>query len=163
MAVVSFCNGVVISGLSYFTPSIIQGLGYGKTQTQLLSVLPYAIAFVLMMIIATFADRCHQRGIANVSTLSLAIVGCALNLTCNLIAVRYTAQCLMVASIYSTAPSLLTWVPNNCAAYGRRATAVAIIFVTSNTGGMVATWLLSNERSPEIFGGNISESQPHLR
>lgn len=68
MAVVSFCNGAVIGGLSYFTPPIVQGLGYGKTQTQLLSVPPYAIAFVLTMIAATFADRCHQRGIAGLES-----------------------------------------------------------------------------------------------
>jgi hypothetical protein len=57
----------------------------------------------------------------------------------------------MVASIYSTAPSLLTWVPNNCAAYGRRATAVAIIFVTSNNGRMVATWLYPTSTAPRCL------------
>lgn len=58
-AVVSFCNVVAINGLSYFTPSIVQGLGYGKTQTQLLSVPPYANAVAMVVIAATSADRCH--------------------------------------------------------------------------------------------------------
>ena len=151
MGIIGFCNGVVIGGVSYFTPSIVEALGYGETKTQLLSVPPYAIALVLTMIAATAADRWHRRGLTAISTLSLAIVGCALNLTCTSIGARYTAQCLMVSSIYSTAPSLLTWVPNNAAAYGRRATAVGLVFVTSNAAGMVAMWLYPSSTAPRYL------------
>lgn len=151
MGVIGFCNGVVIGGISYFTPSIVQALGYGETKTQLLSVPPYAIAFVLTMAAATLADRCHRRGFIAISTLSLGVVGSVLNLTCTSVGARYTAQCLMVSSIYSTAPSLLTWVPNNAAAYGRRATAVGIVFVTSNAAGMVAMWLYPTSTAPRYL------------
>ena len=65
----------------------------------------------------------------------------------------------MFAGIYFTAPSPLTWVPNNRAAYGSRATAAAIIFA----GGILATWFLSNEHNPKIFSGEFDGSQPHLR
>jgi MFS family permease len=151
MSIIGFCNGIVISGIAYFTPSIVQALGYGPTQTQLLSVPPYACAFVLTMIAAWFADKYGRRGFTALATLSLAIVACILNLTCTSIGARYTAQCLLVASIYSTAPSLLTWVPNNTATYGRRATAVAIVFVTSNAAGMVAMWLYPTKTAPRYL------------
>jgi MFS family permease len=82
IAVISFCNGVIISGLAYFTPSVVQSHRYDTTKTQLLSAPPYAIAFAPTMVVAQFADRRHQRGLAAVSILSLAIVGYALNLTC---------------------------------------------------------------------------------
>ena len=151
MALIAFCNGVVISGIAYFTPSIVQALGYDETRTQLLSVPPFAFAFVLTVIAARVADRYGRRGLTSLTTLSLAVVGCALNLTCTSIGARYTAQCLLVASIYATAPSLLTWVPNNTATYGRRATAVAIIFVTSNAAGLVAMWLYPTKMAPRYL------------
>lgn len=151
MGIIGFCNGIVINGIAYFTPSIVQALGYGPTQTQLLSVAPYGCAFVLTMIAAWAADRYRRRGLTALATLSLGFVACILNLTCTSIGARYTAQCLLVAGIYATAPSLLTWVPNNTATYGRRATAVAIVFVTSNAAGMVSTWLYPTKTAPRYL------------
>lgn len=151
MGVIGFCNGIVISGIAYFTPSIVQAMGYGQIRTQLMTVPPYACAFVVTMIAAFMADKYGQRGLTALSTLSLAVMGCAINLTCKSVGARYTAQCLLVTSIYSTAPSLLTWQPNNTATYARRATAVAIIFVTSNVAGMVAMWLYPTSTAPRYL------------
>lgn len=151
MAVIAFCNGVVIGGLAYFTPSVVQALGYGLVKTQLLSVPPFAIAFVLTLIAAQFADRCQRRGLAAFTTLSLAVVGCAINLSTKSIPARYAAICLNVASIYSTAPSILTWIPNNSAPYGKRATSVAIGFVTSNAAGIISTWIYPSKDAPRYL------------
>lgn len=151
MAVIAFCNGVVIGGLAYFTPSVVHALGYGLVKTQLMSVPPFAIAFVLTLVAAQFADRCQRRGLAAIVTLSLAIVGCAINLTCSSIPARYAAICLNVASIYSTAPSILTWIPNNSAPYGKRATAIAIGFVTSNSAGIISTWIYPTSTAPRYL------------
>lgn len=151
LAVIGFCNGIVLGGVSYFTPSIVQALGYGRTQTQLLSVPPYACALVFTMIAAFLADKYGRRGLVSLATLSLALLGCILNLTCTSIGVRYAAQCLLVTGCYSTSPSLLTWLPNNVATYGRRATAVAMVFVTTNGAGMVAMWLYPTKTAPRYL------------
>jgi MFS family permease len=151
MGVIGFCNGIVISGVAYFTPSIVQALGYGHTQTQLMSVPPYACAFAVTMLAAWAADRYGRRGLTALATLSLALAACVMNLTSTAIGVRYAAQCLLVTSTYSTAPSLLTWVPNNSAGYGRRATAVAVVFVTSNVAGVVAMWLYPTSTAPRYL------------
>ena len=151
LSVIGFCNGVTINGLAYFVPSIVSALDYSTTKTQLLSVPPFAIAFVFTMIAATFADKFHRRGLAALCTLSLGIVGCVLNLTGTSIAVQYTSLCFLVASIYSSAPSILTWFPNNTATYSRRATAIAIGFVTSNSGGIVATWIYPSNTAPRYL------------
>jgi MFS family permease len=151
MSVIAFCNGVVIGGLAYFTPSVVLALGYGPTKTQLMSVPPFAIALFLTLAAAQFADRYHRRGLAALATLSLAIVGCAIDLTCTSVHARYAAVCLNVASIYSTAPSILTWIPNNSAPYGKRATSVAIGFVTSNGAGIIAAWIYPTSTAPRYL------------
>ena len=159
IAIISFCNGTCITGLAYFTPSIVQALGYGTTKTQLLTVPPFALALVATMIAATFADRYHRRGLVAFCTLALGIIGCALNLTGTSIAVRYTALCFLITSIYSTSPSILTWIPNNSATYSRRATAVAIGFVTSNSGGIISTWIYPQKSAPRyLFGTRFNLS-----
>jgi predicted permease len=43
--------------------------------------------------------------------------------------------------------SISAWMSNNVTPHARRATAVALVFIASNSGGILATWLLG-ELSP---------------
>lgn len=42
------------------------------------------------------------------------------------------------------APTLCTWLANNAAPHTCRATAIAIGFILTNSGGILATWLLGS-------------------
>jgi len=143
-----FCNGCSLFGLAYFTPTIVQGLGYDSTKTQLYTVPPFAIAFVVTMIAAFIADTYKARGVTAICTTCLALVGFSMFLTAQTIAVRYTALCFLITGIYSTSPSLISWVPNNTAAHTRRATAVAMGFISTNVGGIVSTWIYPKSSAP---------------
>jgi hypothetical protein len=55
----------------------------------------------------------------------------------------------MVTGIYSRSPSLISWMPNNAAASTKRATAVAMAFMSSNSGGILSTWTYPESDSPE--------------
>lgn len=144
-----FCNGTCLFGLANFTPSIVQSLGYQGTRTQLLTVPPFAIAFVATMISAFAADRYKARGITAICTTCISIAGFALFYQSTSTAGHYTALCLMITGIYSTSPSLISWIPNNTAAATRRATAVAMGFISTNTGGIVSTWIYPDSAAPE--------------
>ena len=48
----------------------------------------------------------------------------------------------MLPGVYCSAPPLQTWVANNSAPHIRRATALAIFLIHTNSGGILATWLL---------------------
>lgn len=148
LCIALFCNGTSLFGLAYFTPSIVQGLGYDNTMTQLLSVPPFAVAFFITMISAFLADRYKARGLTAICTTCLAIAGFALFFGSNTIASRYTALCFMISGIYATAPSLISWVPNNTAAHTRRATAVAMGFIMTNVGGIISTWIYPKSAAP---------------
>ncbi|KAK2783281.1 hypothetical protein FQN53_009269 [Emmonsiellopsis sp. PD_33] len=143
-----FCNGACLFGLAYFTPSIVQSLGYSPTNTQLLTVPPFATAFVVTMISAYLADRYKQRGLAAITTSLIALIGAAMTLNSRSVASRYSALFLLITGIYATAPSLISWVPNNSAGHVRRATAIAMAFVSTNTGGIVSTWIYPRESAP---------------
>lgn len=148
LACISFCSGACLFGLAYFTPSIVQGFGYNANETQLLTVPPFFIAFIVSMVAAFMADRYKQRGLAGIITSLIALIGAVMTYVGRSMAVRYTALCFLITGIYATAPSLISWTPNNTAGYVRRATATAFIFVFTNAGGIVSTWIYPKTQAP---------------
>ncbi|KAL4909517.1 hypothetical protein BDW74DRAFT_165932 [Aspergillus multicolor] len=148
VAAILFCSGTCLFGLAYFSPSIVQAMGYFNTRTQLMTVPPYAVAFVITMITAFIADRYRQRGFCAFATTIIAMVGAVLMLVGRSIAIRYTALILLVTGIYAAAPCLISWVPNNTAGHVRRATAVAIGFVSTSSGGVLSTWMYPSSSAP---------------
>ncbi|GAB7328758.1 hypothetical protein MBLNU13_g00662t3 [Cladosporium sp. NU13] len=143
-----FCNGTSLFGLANFAPSIVKSMGYQGTKLQLFTVPPFAIAFFATAISAYAADRYRARGTTAMCTSLLAVAGFALFLWSSSVAAHYTALCLMITGIYSTSPGLISWLPNNAAASTRRATAVAMGFISSNSGGILSTWIYPESAAP---------------
>lgn len=57
---------------------------------------------------------------------------------------QYGSLFLSIPGTYLAAPTLSTWSANNAAPHTRRATAIAIGFIMTNSGGILATWLLGS-------------------
>jgi hypothetical protein len=57
-------------------------------------------------------------------------------------AAKYGSLFLSLPGSFGLAPTLSTWNANNAAPHVRRATAIAIAFIMTNSGGILATWLL---------------------
>lgn len=58
---------------------------------------------------------------------------------------------MSIPGTYMVAPTLCTWLANNAAPYTRRATAIAIGFILTNSGGILATWLLGSLSPPPRY------------
>ncbi|GAA5916477.1 uncharacterized protein JCM6883_006804 [Sporobolomyces salmoneus] len=136
-----FGNGMTLYSLSYFTPPIIQSFGYTPVQTQLLSAAPFFSAFLVTLLTAWFSDRYAQRGLCAIAMSVLALIGFIMFYRSLLTSVRYTALFLAITGVYATAPALCTWINVNSAGHYRKATAVALGFIATNSGGIAATWL----------------------
>lgn len=148
LCVILFCNGVCLFGLAYFSPSIVESMGYDNTTTQLLTVPPYACGFVVTMVVAYVADRFQQRGLSALGSSCVALVGAVLMFVGRNVSVRYAALVVLVTGVYSCAPCLISWVPNNSAGYTRRATAVAMGFISTSSGGILSTWIYPEADAP---------------
>ncbi|KAJ7700772.1 major facilitator superfamily domain-containing protein [Mycena rosella] len=144
VGVVFFFSGVVLYSLAYFTPSIVVSLGYTAARAQLMSVPPFAVAFVLTMITAYISDRYQCRGAVTVFASVLCTVGFAMFLGSKNHHVQYGSLFLSIPGTYLMAPAISTWNANNAAPHVRRATAIAIGFIMTNSGGILATWLLGS-------------------
>ncbi|KAH9485871.1 putative transporter [Psilocybe cubensis] len=144
LAVMFFFDGTILYGLAYFTPSIVQSLGYTASRAQLMSVPPFATAFVVSMAGAFISDRYRCRGLVTIFASVLAVIGFAMFLKSTKHKIQYASLFFSITGTYLAAPSLSTWSANNAAPYTRRATAIAIGFIMTNSGGILATWLLGS-------------------
>ncbi|GAA6059484.1 hypothetical protein JCM10212_002227 [Sporobolomyces blumeae] len=148
VAIALFGNGATLYALAYFTPTIVGGFGYNTVQTQLLTVPPFVSAFVMTMLTAWFSDRYGQRGLCSMAMSVLALVGYIMFYKSLLTSVRYTALFIAITGVYSTAPALCTWINVNSAGHYRKATAVALGFIMTNSGGIASTWLFPQNEGP---------------
>ncbi|KAJ7494352.1 major facilitator superfamily domain-containing protein, partial [Mycena galericulata] len=125
--------GVIFFFSVSFTPSIVVSLGYTAAKAQLMSVPPFSVAFVLTMITAV-----------TVFASVLCTIGFAMFLGSKNHHVQYGSLFLSIPGTYLMAPAISTWNANNAAPHVRRATAIAIGFIMTNSGGILATWLLGS-------------------
>ncbi|GAA5866999.1 hypothetical protein JCM8547_008404 [Rhodosporidiobolus lusitaniae] len=143
-----FGNGITLYAFSYFTPTIVQSFGYTTIQTQLLTVPPFVLAFLVTMLNAWWGDRYQKRGLGVIAMTVLALVGYIIFYTTTATAPRYVSLFLAITGVYATAAPLITWLPNNSAPHYRRATAVAMGFIATNSGGIASTWLFPATAAP---------------
>ncbi|CAL1707479.1 unnamed protein product [Somion occarium] len=145
-----FCTGTTLYGLALFLPSIVNQLGFSPTHTQLISVGPFAAGFLVILCSAYLSDRYHSRAIPTMIIALLAVIGYAMFLGVSHPYVAYGSLFLSVPGVYATAPLLSAWMANNSEPYYRRATSVAIGFVATNAGGILATWSYPTKEGPRF-------------
>ncbi|KAJ7611778.1 major facilitator superfamily domain-containing protein [Roridomyces roridus] len=143
-----FFGGALLYSLAYFTPSILTSLGYTASKAQLMSVPPFSVAFVFMMLTAYISDRYHCRGAVTVFGSVLCLVGFAMFLGSKNHHVQYGSLFLSIPGAYILPAAVSTWNANNAAPHVRRATAIAFGFIMTNSGGILSTWLLGGSLSP---------------
>jgi len=137
-----------------------------------MTVPPFAVAFVRKSIFlkekrgrltsyfpvgvtsAYISDHFHCRGLVSIFSSVLAVIGFALFLASGKKSIQYASLFFSIPGSYIAAPTLATWNANNTAPHTRRATAIAIGFIMTNSGGILATWLLGAlSPAPRYFLG----------
>ncbi|OTA99658.1 hypothetical protein M426DRAFT_324976 [Hypoxylon sp. CI-4A] len=147
--VVYFGISTPFSSLSLFTPSITAGLGYHDLQAQLMTVPPYAVAYVVQILTSWSADHFNARGLHSAALATVGAVGFLASavLPADAYASRY--GCLIVASSGSFAciPPLLGWLSSNIFSTASVGLAIALnIGLGGAPGQIVGVWTYkSNE------------------
>jgi hypothetical protein len=149
----------ILAGLysfGLFLPTIIVELGYTANEAQLWSVIPYAVASVVTVVIAIVSDRMKLRGIVMLFTLIPAIIGYAViaNIGVEHPKVKYGMTFLMATGMYASVPCVLVWNSNNSAGHYKRATTTALQLMIANSGGFVATFIYPNSDKPQYHKGH---------
>lgn len=133
----TYLNGLVYLGLnlslgsvSGFLPTIIKSFGYDASRAQLMTVPPYAVAFMSTVTVSYISDRTRQRGLFVVILMLLSLVGFTI-LICvpGNNAARYFATFLVVLGAFSNIPLMLSWAANT--AGSQTAAAIRLGFMNS--------------------------------
>lgn len=148
--------GIILASLAYFTPSILVALGYTASRAQLMSVPPFAAAFVVTMAASLLSDKYGYRAASAMLSSVLCIIGFIMYLSSTNPHVQYGSLFFSISGINCAGPSLAAWLANNAAPQTRRATAIAIGFIMTNIGAILALWLFSAwSKPPRYTSGTI--------
>jgi len=141
VALLAFFGGNTLASLSYFVPTILRSMGYSAVRTQLMSVPPFAVTFVLSVAIAFLADRWRQRGYSLFLSGVVAVVGYSMFLTSTDIPVLYGSIFLQTLGSFTSASAATTWNVNNVQPHYKRSTSIGFESTVANFGGVMATWI----------------------
>ncbi|KAJ0342392.1 hypothetical protein KNSL1_010727 [Colletotrichum chrysophilum] len=149
----------ILSGLysfGLFLPTIINDLHIASNanQSQLWSVIPYAVATPVTVLVAFLSDRLRVRGPLMLAVLPISVIGYAVIGNVTAPQTRFAMTCLMAIGMYSAVPCVLSWNSNNSAGHYKRATTSALQLAIANCGGFVATFIYPSTQGPYYHKGH---------
>ncbi|GKT93701.1 major facilitator superfamily transporter [Colletotrichum tofieldiae] len=125
-----------------------------SNEVQLWSVIPYAVATPVTVLVAFLSDRLRLRGLLMLCVLPISIAGYAAIANVTAPKTRFAMTCLMAIGMYSAVPCVLVWNSNNSAGHYKRATTSALQLAIANCGGFVATFIYPSSEGPYYHKGH---------
>ncbi|KAI1213912.1 MFS general substrate transporter [Annulohypoxylon truncatum] len=155
-AIMYFSVLVTSYSLSYFTPTIIQTLGYSTIETQLHSVPPFASAFGLAIVLAYLSDKVRMRSPFIFFGLALLITGLSILITTHgssHFSAEYAGICLTAMGSFGIGGMIICWYVMNLQGHVERSIGTAWMIGFGNCGGIVATFLFVKKDAPYYHTG----------
>ncbi|KAI1376546.1 MFS general substrate transporter [Hypoxylon crocopeplum] len=142
--VVYFGISTPFSSLSLFTPSITAGLGYHDLQAQLMTVPPYAVAYVVSILTSWSADHFNARGLHSAALATVGAIGFLASavLPADAYASRYGCLIVAASGAFACIPPLLGWLSSNIFSTASVGLAIALnIGLGGAPGQIVGVWI----------------------
>ncbi|KAK0724216.1 major facilitator superfamily domain-containing protein [Lasiosphaeris hirsuta] len=142
--IIYFGVSVPFSSLSLFTPSITAGLGFLDLQAQLMTVPPYAVAYVTQIIASYSADRFNARALHTAAFAFIGAVGFMASalLPPDAYTQRYGCLILAAAGAFACIPPMLGWLTSNVYSTASVGLAVALnVGFGAGMGQIPGVWI----------------------
>ncbi|KAI8996646.1 MFS general substrate transporter [Trametes punicea] len=156
----SIANVAVIApryGSTLFLPSIINGFGFNTAISQLLSVPPYVIATVTVVVCSTYSDRIRMRSPFIIAGLALAFIGFLINISNAPIGAKYFGIYFVVVGAYLSTPMLISWLGNNTVGHYKRGIGIGMQVMFGNFSGIIVSNIYRVQDAPRYIHGHIAE------
>ncbi|KAH9914900.1 major facilitator superfamily domain-containing protein [Epithele typhae] len=122
-------------GISLFLPSIINGFGFNTTISQLLTVPPYVVATITLLLWAFWSDRIKKRYPFILAGLDFGTF-------------------LVVTGAYAGFPGIIAWLGNNLVGHYKRGMGMALQIGIGNFSGAVASNIYRTQDAPRYALGH---------
>ncbi|RHZ60578.1 putative MFS transporter [Aspergillus thermomutatus] len=131
------------SSLSLFTPAITSGLGYTNLRAQLMTVPPWAVAYVVTTAAAWSADHFNSRGLHSALFSFIGAMGFLASAVLPPDAYIHRYGCLIVATsgAFACIPPLLGWLSSNLRSTAGTGLAIALNVSFGAPGQIVGVWI----------------------
>lgn len=151
LVVLLFCM-VFASSVNYFFPTVVQTLGYGRVNTLLLTVPPYALGVITCCLNAWHSDRTGEKYLHVTLPLFLAVVSFVLAASTTSVVPRYISMMLMIPGVYTGYVVALGWISSTIPRPpAKRAAALALVNSISNASSIPASYLYTNSAAPRYI------------
>ncbi|KAI4657037.1 uncharacterized protein J4E79_007652 [Alternaria viburni] len=147
--IIYFGISAPFSSLSLFTPTITAGLGYENLQAQLMTVPPYAVAYVVSIVTAWSSDYFNARALHSAVLAAIGAIGFLASALLPAESFHARYGCLIVAAsgAFSCIPPLLGWLSNNMHSTAAAGLAIALNVSWGAPGQIVGVWIYkANEK-----------------
>jgi hypothetical protein len=134
---------IPLGSLTFYTPTIVSGLGYESIEAQLLTVPPWIVGYLMSLTLSFSADHFNARGFH----IALAsILGGAGWLTAGLLpphayTARYGALVLAACGAFPVAAPLSAWVTCNVPSIATMAIATALNNSAAGISQIISQWI----------------------
>ncbi|KAI0739402.1 MFS transporter [Daedaleopsis nitida] len=153
-------NSVSFSSNSLFAPTIVAGLGYKGLDAQLFTVPPYAIGFVVTVIVAWLSDRYEMRSTATACSMVVAGVSFIVQgaLPPDAFKARYVFLIFALSFSFSCIPPSLSWLTANLRSTGAATLAVPLNVAFGQLGQIIGVYIYKDSESPGFTTGHFTNA-----
>lgn len=150
--IISFTYPVAFATTSNFLPQIVQRLGYSVVKTNLWTVAPNSVGFVVLLAVAWSSDYFRERTFHIVLSLCISLVGLIILATIDVLAhkaVAYFACFLLASGAYIPSCLVHSWHNNNNLNENSRAATTGLLVGLGNLGGILSAATFRTEYAPK--------------
>ncbi|KAF3046347.1 hypothetical protein E8E12_003445 [Didymella heteroderae] len=152
--IIAFTYPVAFSTTSNFLPQIVQRLGYSVVKTNLWTVAPNAVGFVILLCVTYSSDHFRERTFHIVFSLCVSLVGLIILASIDILAnkgVAYFACFMLAAGAYIPSCLFHSWHNNNNLNENARAATTGLLVGLGNLGGIVSAATFRQEYAPKYI------------
>ncbi|KAF8551805.1 MFS general substrate transporter [Imleria badia] len=153
--VICFALNCALGSLSAFLPTIIETMGHSPALSQLMTVPPYAVSALILLITSSTSDRIQSRGFLVVSGCTLGGIGymILLGIARAHIHVRYLATFCIAAGTYASLGLVIAWFTHNLGSETKRAAGLSLYGAIGQTGSILGSHLYPLTEGPAYSRG----------
>lgn len=151
--VISFTYAVAFATTANFLPIVLQRLGYSTVKTNLLTVPPNVVGFVVLLATTYHSDRKRERTFHIVGSLCLSLTGLIIlaAVSESSHAVAYFACFLLASGAYIPSSLVHSWHNNNNLRESSRASTTGILVGLGNLSGILSAATFRTQYAPRYL------------
>ncbi|KAK4540027.1 hypothetical protein LTR36_009843 [Oleoguttula mirabilis] len=153
-AVICFTYPVAFATTSNFLPQIVARLGFSTVKTNLWTVAPNCVGFVVLLCVAKSSDYFRERTFHIIGSLTLSLVGMVVLASIDVLrfkGVAYFACFLMASGAYIPSALVHSWHNNNDLDESSRAARTGFLVGMGNLGGVISGATFRTQYAPSYW------------